>query len=79
MLRRGYSYDDGPAPDGQPHAGLLFAAYQADASTAFVPVQHRLATLDALNQWTTHIGSVTVAMPPGCAPGQYIGQCLLEG
>jgi dye decolorizing peroxidase len=33
MLRRAFSYDDGPTPDGRPDAGLLFAAYQADAAT----------------------------------------------
>jgi dye decolorizing peroxidase len=79
MLRRGYNYDDGPGPDGRPQSGLLFAAYQADAETAFIPVQHRLATLDALNLWTTHIGSVAVAVPPGCPPGEYLGQGLLDG
>jgi dye decolorizing peroxidase len=79
MLRRAFSYDDGPGPDGVPEAGLLFAAYQADAGTAFVPVQARLAESDVLNPWVTHTGSAVFAVPPGCAPGQYVGQRLLEG
>ncbi|ODU99597.1 MAG: hypothetical protein ABT15_31410 [Pseudonocardia sp. SCN 73-27] len=66
MLRRGYSYDDGPTTDGLPDAGLLFAAYQADAARAFVPVQKRLAESDVMNQWITHVGSSTWAIPPGC-------------
>lgn len=49
MLRRGFSFDDGPTVDGQSNAGLLFAAYQANAATAFVSVQKRLAEADALN------------------------------
>ncbi|MCO1655622.1 Dyp-type peroxidase [Pseudonocardia humida] len=79
MLRRGFSYDDGPTADGAPEAGLLFAAYQADAATAFVPVQARLAESDVLNLWVTHTGSAAFAVPPGCAPGEYVGGRLLEG
>jgi dye decolorizing peroxidase len=77
MLRRGYSFDDGPSTDGTPQAGLLFAAFQADAATAFVPVQRRLAETDALNTWVTHVGSAAFALPPGCARGEFLGQRLL--
>jgi dye decolorizing peroxidase len=77
MLRRGYSYDDGPAPDGTPDAGQLFAAYQADAATAFVPVQARLAESDVMNLWITHVGSAVFVIPPGCAPGEFVGNGLL--
>lgn len=77
MLRRGYSFDDGPNAEGTPEAGLLFAAFQADASTAFVPVQRRLAESDALNKWVTHVGSAAFAFPPGCAQGEFLGQRLI--
>jgi dye decolorizing peroxidase len=77
MLRRGYSYDDGPGPDGAPDAGQLFAAYQADAATAFVPVQARLAESDVMNLWITHVGSAAFVIPPGCAEGEFVGQDLL--
>jgi dye decolorizing peroxidase len=77
MLRRGYSYDDGPAPDGSPDAGQLFAAYQADAASAFVPVQARLAESDVMNLWVTHVGSAAFVVPPGCAEGEFVGQGLL--
>jgi dye decolorizing peroxidase len=77
MLRRGFSFDDGPTADGKPDAGLLFAAYQADAATAFVPVQRRLAETDAMNLWITHIGSAAFVVPPGCRPGEFIGHQLI--
>lgn len=77
MMRRPYSYDAGPRPDGSIDEGLIFAAYQADISTAFVPVQKRLAEADALNTWITHIGSATYAVPPGAAEGGYVGATLL--
>jgi dye decolorizing peroxidase len=77
MLRRGYSYDEGPTPDGVPDAGQLFAAYQADAATAFVPVQARLAASDVMNLWITHVGSAAFVVPPGCAEGEFVGQGLL--
>lgn len=77
MLRRAYNYDDGVDAKGDPDAGLLFAAYQADIATAFVPVQRRLAEADALNTWSTHVGSAAYAVPPGVAPGEWVGQSLL--
>ncbi|WP_232285402.1 Dyp-type peroxidase [Saccharomonospora marina] len=78
ILRRGYSYDDGVDTDGNPDAGLLFASYQASFHRQFLPVQRRLAALDALNTWTTPVGSAVFAIPPGCEPGGWIGQTLLE-
>ena len=80
MIRRSYSYDDGPAADpasGRPDTGLLFVAYQADLASAFVPVQRRLAASDALNTWATHVGSAAFAVPPGAAPGEWVGQRVL--
>ncbi|MFK0046634.1 Dyp-type peroxidase [Streptomyces sp. NPDC090741] len=79
MLRRGWSYYDGLRPDGTPDAGLLFVAWQADPRTGFVPVQQRLARGDALARYTEHEASALFAVPGGAAPGEYVGQRLLEG
>ncbi|WP_425295214.1 Dyp-type peroxidase [Nocardia asiatica] len=79
FLRRGYNYDDAPAPGRISNSGLLFAAYQRDVDAQFVPVQRRLAEFDALNVWTTPIGSAVFVIPPGVrAPGGYLGQSLFE-
>ena len=77
ILRRPYNYDDGIAGDGSPDAGLIFAAYMADPSAQYVPIQQRLAEADVLNVWTTPIGSALFAVPGGVGPGEYLGQALL--
>jgi dye decolorizing peroxidase len=77
ILRRPYNYDAGSSTDGNPDAGLLFVAYMADPGAQFVPLQQRLAEADVLNVWTTPIGSALFAVPPGFAPGEYVGQALL--
>lgn len=76
MIRRPFNYT--VESESGLEEGLLFCAYQADLATAFVPVQKRLAEADALNTWTTHIGSATYAVPPGAREGSYIGAGLLE-
>ncbi|WP_029897593.1 Dyp-type peroxidase, partial [Nocardia brasiliensis] len=79
FLRRGYNYDDAPAAGQISNSGLLFAAYQRDVDAQFLPVQQRLAQFDALNVWTTPVGSAVFVIPPGvAAPGGYIGQSLFE-
>ncbi|WP_433575137.1 Dyp-type peroxidase [Nocardia brasiliensis] len=79
FLRRGYNYDDAPATGQISNSGLLFAAYQRDVDAQFLPVQQRLAEFDALNVWTTAVGSAVFVIPPGvAAPGGYIGQSLFE-
>ncbi len=88
MLRRAFSYNNGTTPfterwppwrQGLEYdAGLLFLAYQKDPRQAFVPVFTRLASTDALNQFTTHTASATFAIPPGpSGPGDWIGSKLL--
>ncbi|MCN9243811.1 Dyp-type peroxidase [Streptomyces sp. RY43-2] len=77
IFRRPYNYDDAPAADGRPDTGLLFASFQRDIGEQFLPIQRRLAASDLLNQWTTPIGSAVFAVPPGCAPGGWIGESLL--
>jgi deferrochelatase/peroxidase EfeB/plastocyanin len=79
MLRRGLSYDDGLTADGQPDAGLLFLAWQADPNHGFVPVQQRLThNMDALNRFTTHETSALFAMVPAPTADGYLGQALLD-
>lgn len=75
FLRRSFNYDDGAGRD----AGLVFITFQADVDAQFVPVQRRLDELDLLNTWTTPVGSAVFAVPGGAAPGEYVGQRLLEG
>lgn len=77
IYRRGYNYDLPPAGGGVSESGLIFASYQADAATQFVPIQRRLDELDLLNQWTVPIGSAVFAIPPGCDVGGYVGEQLL--
>jgi dye decolorizing peroxidase len=75
ILRRGYNYDG--VEDGVPTAGLLFCSFQADITRQFVPLQQRIADFDRLNRWVSTIGSAVYTVPPGCAPGGYVGDRLL--
>lgn len=68
--RRGYNFT------GQA-SGLLFASYQRDPATSFIPVQHRLAAADALNTWLKPVGSGLYAILPGIGEGGYLGEQLL--
>lgn len=77
IFRRSYNYDDTPAGEQVSNSGLIFASYQADVATQFVPIQRRLDELDLLNQWTTPIGSAVFAVPPGCAENSFIGAGIL--
>ena len=59
-------------------AGLFFLAYQRDPRTGFIKIFENMAKLDALNQFTTHIGSGLFACPGGVREGEFIGQRLFE-
>ncbi|MGO2051226.1 hypothetical protein CIK76_02775 [Glutamicibacter sp. BW80] len=72
LWRRGYNYHETQS------SGLLFASYQRDPRRSFVPVQRRLAQVDALNEWITHVGSALYAILPGVAEGKYLGEGLFS-
>lgn len=76
IFRRGYNYDERPTGTSVSDSGLIFTSYQADIAKQFIPLQQRLDELDLLNEWTTPIGSAVFFIPPGCAPGGYIGESL---
>jgi dye decolorizing peroxidase len=59
MLRRGYSYDNGPDD-----RGLLFVSFQKRLRT-FVATQHRLTDGDALMRYATTTASATFLILPG--------------
>lgn len=89
ILRRAFNYDNGIAKIAERwppwrqlttfDAGLLFQCYQRDPSTGFTKIFAKMAQIDMLNQFTTHVGSGLFACPPGVYPGEYIGQKLFEG
>ncbi|MFF3729193.1 Dyp-type peroxidase [Streptomyces sp. NPDC002476] len=70
MLRRSYSYDDGPTD-----RGLLFCAFMRDPAQ-FTRVQNRLAARDALNPFLQHQASAVAYVLPGAAPGGTLGEQL---
>ncbi|MFC6236062.1 Dyp-type peroxidase, partial [Leucobacter soli] len=70
IFRRSDNYDDGT------EAGLLFACYQRDPLTQFVPIQRRLDEVDLLNEWVTHVGSAVFAILPGFRAGETLGGSL---
>jgi deferrochelatase/peroxidase EfeB len=88
ILRRGYSYNDGSnftAERWPPwrqaiefDAGLLFVGYQRDPRTGFIKIFDQMSKLDAMNQYTTHVGGGMFACPPGTIQGTYVGQALFE-
>ncbi len=78
ILRRPYSYSSGmDKVTGQLDAGLFFISYQRSLQNQFIPMQKRLAEMDALNEYTQHIGSAVFACFPGVRQGGYIGDTLL--
>ncbi|MEU8513914.1 Dyp-type peroxidase [Kitasatospora sp. NPDC048722] len=70
MLRRGYSYDDGPTD-----RGLLFCAFMRDPAQ-FTRVQTRLAARDALNPFLDHTASAVAYVLPGAQEGSVLGEHL---
>ena len=76
ILRRPYSYDQGMV-DGTNDMGLLFAAYTASPADSFIPMQERVASSDAFNEWNTTIGSAAYFIPAGFAEGEFIAQGLV--
>jgi deferrochelatase/peroxidase EfeB len=88
ILRRPYSYNDGvnftaerwpPWRQGMEYdAGLFFLAYQRDPRTGFIKIFDRMAKLDMMNQFVTHVGGGLFACARGSAEGEFIGQTLFE-
>jgi dye decolorizing peroxidase len=62
ILRRGYNYDD-TVPGGPPDTGMIFSALTSDPRRSFIPMQERLARLDAFNRWNVANGSATFLLP----------------
>ena len=77
LLRRGYNFVDGSDGLGRLNAGLFFMAYQRDPQRQFVAVQHRLSSMDSLNEYIKHVSSALFACPPGVEdPDDYWGSGL---
>lgn len=77
MLRRGYNFVDGSTPLGRLDAGLFFIAFVRDPRTHFIPMQTKLAKVDLLSEYLQHTGTGLFAVPPGAAPGEFVGATLL--
>ena len=88
IFRRAFSYDNGITKIAERwppwrqvvtfDAGLLFQCYQRDPRTGFIRIFTKMAQIDMLNQFTTHVGSGLFACPPGAQPGEFIGQALFS-
>ncbi len=78
MLRRGYNFVDGSNPLGGLDAGLFFLAYVRDPDTHFIPIQNTMAKFDAMMEYLKVTGSALFVVPPGTAPGEYVGQSLFR-
>lgn len=72
MLRRAYSFDDGPGA-----RGLLFISFQRELRT-FTATQQRLDESDALMRFATTTASGTFLVLPGFGPGRDLGATLLR-
>ena len=78
MLRRGYNFVDGSTSLGRLDAGLFFLAFVTDPLTHYIPMQTRMQSQDRLVEYLRHTGSGLWAIPPGVAPGGFIGETLLS-
>jgi dye decolorizing peroxidase len=71
IVRKGVSY---ATPDD---SGLVFLGFQASVAGQFVPIQRSLDRADALNTWTTAIGSAQFVVLPGFDRGDWLGSTVL--
>jgi len=46
--------------------------------TQYVPLQSRISGHDAMQEYVQHTGSGLFAVPPGVAPGEFVGQRLFD-
>jgi deferrochelatase/peroxidase EfeB len=77
ILRRGYSYRNGPDSTGNPDEGLVFVCFQQDIERGFATVQRRLAG-EPLGQYSMPIGGGYFFVPPApTGAGEYLGSRLL--
>lgn len=74
IFRRGLNYVT-PGPPRE--SGLVFMSFQADVESQFTALQRRLDRFDALNEWTTAVGSAEFAILPGFERGGWLGETLL--
>jgi deferrochelatase/peroxidase EfeB len=78
ILRRGYSFTDGVDERlGELDAGLFFISFQRDPKQ-FETIQRRLGGFDELNEYIKHTSSAVFAIPPGAAPGGFVGEGLFS-
>lgn len=79
ILRKGLNYTREVEADGGVaiESGLVFCSFQADVARQFTPLQRSLDESDALNEWTTAIGSAEFAVLPGFEPGGWLGEQVL--
>lgn len=76
IFRKGLNY----TTEGRDReTGLVFLSFQADVESQFTRIQRRLDEHDALNEWTTAIGSAEFAILPGFLEGGWLGESLLDG
>ena len=79
ILRRGYSFVDGSDGLGRLDAGLFFIAFCRDPRTQYVPLQSKMSSNDAMQEYVQHTGSGLWAVPPGpLTERDYWGRTLLE-
>ncbi len=76
MLRRGLNYVHDE--DGVRTSGLMFIAFVRSIAGQLTPVLQRLDQSDALNEWTTPIGSSVWAFPGGFPADGWLAQRLFE-
>jgi deferrochelatase/peroxidase EfeB len=77
LLRRGYNFVDGSDAIGGLDAGLFFIAFVRNPDTQFVPMQTKMAKIDALMEYLKFTSSALFAVPPGATgPDDWIGSPL---
>jgi dye decolorizing peroxidase len=77
ITRRGYNYDDNYLANGTHDVGLIFVSYQESLSR-YLSIQAALNKQDALNKWTTPIGSALFITPGGVRKGDWVGSSLFK-
>ena len=78
ILRRPFNYSDGLLETGAADSGLLFIAFASELER-YLNIQSTLAAQDALNTWTTPVGSAMFVIPPGVESAEHwIGEELFS-